>query len=187
VQVGNGREPRCKFFMWLALLGRCWTSAIAQSGQRWTMRLLRPGRANNPSGCSFSREIWFRLLRHAGFPFLTPQQDDRTRRMVARDSTLWFMGGLIWKGRNSRVFSRSSRTVMSLINHIIEMKLLFGWQRVTPLWSNTCSSSASVSCVASAALAKSLASCLCFSFVHCGGRWLFPAVSCNKTLLFLMS
>jgi hypothetical protein len=28
-------------------------------------------------GCSYSAEVWFRVLHHAGYPFLTSLQDDR--------------------------------------------------------------------------------------------------------------
>jgi hypothetical protein len=70
------RLPHCKFFIWLALLDHCWTSACLQ----------RNHLQNNGSSalcsqagefieqltisCVFNMEVWFRLLRAAGFQFL---------------------------------------------------------------------------------------------------------------------
>jgi hypothetical protein len=71
--------PRCKFFIWLASLNRCWT----------TDRLARPG-LDHPSqcllcdqeeetihhimvGCVFSREVWFRMLSSVGLQGCTPE------------------------------------------------------------------------------------------------------------------
>lgn len=61
--------PRAKFFMWLALLGRCWTN-----DRRRRHRLQNDGSCSFCSqapkttdhllvSCPFSREIWFKILR----------------------------------------------------------------------------------------------------------------------------
>jgi hypothetical protein len=75
---------KCRFFVWLVLLGRCWTSARHQ----------KHGLQSDGScalccqdleicdhllvGCSFSREVWFNSLRRWGWglQLLTPEAGD---------------------------------------------------------------------------------------------------------------
>lgn len=81
-ELSKTRAPRkAKFFTWLALLGRCWTSD----------RLQRHNMHNNEAcalcsqspetlkhlmfGCVYSREIWFKLLRTSGHQALMPVGD----------------------------------------------------------------------------------------------------------------
>jgi hypothetical protein len=70
--------PRCKFFIWLALLGRCWTSDRLQRHQLQNNGPCALCSQANETidhltiSCVFSKEVWFRLLRVAGFQYLTP-------------------------------------------------------------------------------------------------------------------
>jgi hypothetical protein len=73
---------KCRFFIWLALLDPCWTA-------QW---LLRHGLRSEDTcllciqdsetvdhllcQCVFSREIWIKLLRRAGWHLLLPTQVD---------------------------------------------------------------------------------------------------------------
>jgi hypothetical protein len=73
---------KCRFFIWSALLDRCWT----------TQRLLRHGLRSEDTcllcsqdsetvdhllcQCVFSRKFWFKLLRQAGWHLLLPTQVD---------------------------------------------------------------------------------------------------------------
>jgi hypothetical protein len=95
--------PSSKFFIWTALLGRCWTSD----------RLQRHGLQNNGPcvlcsqatetvehlllNCVYSREIWFTLLRRVGSQHLCPVQEDslaewwlRRRKLIHSDSRKCF-------------------------------------------------------------------------------------------------
>jgi hypothetical protein len=72
---------RCRFFGWLVLHGRCWTSH----------RLRRHGLQDSDDcalcaqevetldhlllGCVHNREMWFRVLRYYGLQHLTPQEE----------------------------------------------------------------------------------------------------------------
>jgi hypothetical protein len=73
--------PRCKFFLWLVLLDRCWTVArphrhnlqeddscafCSESSETLEHLMLT---------CSYSREIWFKLLQSAGWQHLAPSPD----------------------------------------------------------------------------------------------------------------
>jgi hypothetical protein len=76
-------HPRCKFFLWLTLLDRCWMSErlhrhqlldndhyiiCAQAIESIQHLLLN---------CVFSREVWFNVLRWSGLHRLAPSSEDR--------------------------------------------------------------------------------------------------------------
>lgn len=81
--LSKTRAPgKCKFFIWLALHGRCWTMAgrkkhnlqdddtcvlCGQESETIDHLLV---------GCSFSREIWFRLLQKIGAGALAPTANE---------------------------------------------------------------------------------------------------------------
>jgi hypothetical protein len=70
--------PRCKFFLWLAFLNRCWTvdhlarkgldhpqhSSFCDQEEETIQHIL--------VGCVFSKEVWFRVLSMAGLQRCTP-------------------------------------------------------------------------------------------------------------------
>jgi hypothetical protein len=68
--------PRCKFFLWLALLDRCWTSARLQlhqlqnSGPCALCSQVDESIDHLLLSCVYSREVWFRILCVVGFHHL---------------------------------------------------------------------------------------------------------------------
>jgi hypothetical protein len=83
-QLWKTRAPnQCRFYIWLVLLGRCWTSE----------RLQHHGLCNNGpcvqcsqetesldhllAQCVFSREVWFRVLQRCGWQHLSPTRQAR--------------------------------------------------------------------------------------------------------------
>lgn len=110
-ELWETRAPnKCRFFFWLLLHGRCWTSD----------RLQRHGLPNHGScalcaqgtetidhlitACVFSRETWFRVLRRHGWSRLTPGLDDTTIDWWFRNPTAsasipslsWYPGRCGW-------------------------------------------------------------------------------------------
>jgi hypothetical protein len=119
----KSRAPnRCRFFIWLSLLGRSWTSdrlfshglrsddvcALCSQEPEMIDHLL--------CQCVFSREVWFNALRHAGWQHLAPSSEDtyarwwlRVRMQIpkpqraALDSYVILVAWCIWRERNQRV------------------------------------------------------------------------------------
>jgi hypothetical protein len=74
---------RCRFFIWLSLLGRCWTSerlfrhglrsdgvcALCCQSCEWIDHML--------CKCVFSHEVWFKALRRAGWQHPTQHENQR--------------------------------------------------------------------------------------------------------------
>jgi hypothetical protein len=75
--------PSCKFFVWLALLERCWTSERLQchnmqNSEPCALCSQAPeGIHHLLLGCVYSREVWFRSMRHPGLHHLTPTSECR--------------------------------------------------------------------------------------------------------------
>ena len=130
---------KCRFFIWLVLHGRCWTSD----------RLQRHGLPNHGNcvlcdqqsetldhlllHCVFSREVWFRLFRRHGWQALVPTGQDVTidwwlasRKRVHKSSRATFdsLFALIiwrlWNERNERVFRTASKFPHQLVDKIDE-------------------------------------------------------------------
>jgi hypothetical protein len=129
--------PRCKFFIWLALLGRCWTSDRLQRHQLQN---------NGPCAlcsqadetidhltisCVFSKEVWFGLLRVAGFQYLTSTDAPSivdwwlpSRKRVHKtqhkgfDSLFVLVVWSLWLERNARVFNGKALLAGQLANDI---------------------------------------------------------------------
>lgn len=128
---------KVKFFMWLALLDRCWTSD----------RLARH-HLNNSGPCAlcgqapesiehllfayvFSREVWFKLLRPPGLQNMTPSPQATLpdwwligRKRLPKqqrqpfDSLVLLGCWEIWKERNRRVFTSTCMQPTELSAHI---------------------------------------------------------------------
>jgi hypothetical protein len=70
--------PRCKFFLWLASLNRCWTADhLARRGLDHLLHCMFYDQEEETIqhilvGCVFSKEIWFRVLSMAGLQRCTP-------------------------------------------------------------------------------------------------------------------
>jgi hypothetical protein len=80
-------------------------------------------------GCSYSREVWFKVLRPLRLQGLLSAPDSsmalwrqHARSRVCRDARKGFdspvllVALLLWKERNSRIFERSSSTVLATID-----------------------------------------------------------------------
>jgi hypothetical protein len=130
---------KCKFFAWLVLHGRCWTSD----------RLHRHGLKDSDScalcaqavetldhllvDCVFSRETWFRTLGHILLPQLAP---DRlmslaawwcsARKSVVKtrrqgfDAFVWLVAWSIWRERNRCVHNREALMPVALAPAILD-------------------------------------------------------------------
>ena len=134
----KSRAPsQCKFFTWLALRNRCWTSdRLARRGL--------PHQVNCPLcdqeeetidnvllTCVFAREIWVAICTALGKPEWAPSTQDALKPWVcdkqpaanvARKDlhailllTLWEL----WKHRNAIVFDGASPSASQLIKRIV--------------------------------------------------------------------
>jgi hypothetical protein len=130
---------RCRFFGWLVLHCRCWTS----------YRLRRHGMCNSDIyalcaqeveildhvllGCVHSRETWFRVLRHYGLNQLTPQEElpyfdwwlgvrKRVHKSQRKgfDSLALLVVRSLWKERNMRDHERVALQPVLLAPRILE-------------------------------------------------------------------
>jgi hypothetical protein len=130
---------RCKFFIWLSLLGRCWTSARLQ---RRNLQNSDPCILCSQADelmphlmmqCVFSGEVWFQILRAGGFQHLAPMLGEqwpdwwlRRRKQVQKDhrkgsdTMVVLIAWRLWKERNQRVFDQVSVQAPQLAVAILE-------------------------------------------------------------------
>jgi hypothetical protein len=137
----------CRFFVWLALHGRCWTAE----------RLHRHGIRTDSScilccqdaetinhllvQCVFSREIWFKVLRRCGWHGVAPAQGHlfavwwtTSRKRVPKgqhkafDSLVVETSWAIWTQRNDRTFGRAALLPSRMVEVIFES--IENWCRV---------------------------------------------------------
>jgi hypothetical protein len=130
--------PTCKFFLWLALLDRCWTSE----------RLQRHNLQNNGPcdlcsqeteminhhllQCSFSRDIWFRTLRFEGFQALAPSTLavlpnwwSESRKAIPKplrkgfDTMVVMICRQLWRERNARISDQVSKTSRNQVDRYL--------------------------------------------------------------------
>ena len=118
--------PRCKFFIWLASLNRCWTAdRLARRGLDHPDHPLCDQEDETIqhilTSCVFAREIWFRVLSLVGLQQLTPSQDDLVfqewwRLALTRvseqqqkgfNSSVILVAWWLWKHHNACVFDRT--------------------------------------------------------------------------------
>ena len=119
--------PRCKFFIWLASLNRCWTAdRLARRGLDHPDHCPLCDQEDETiqhilTSCVFAREIWFRVLSLVGLQQLTPSQDDLVfqewwRLALTRvseqqqkgfNSLVILVAWWLWKYRNACVFDRT--------------------------------------------------------------------------------
>ncbi|TVU51343.1 hypothetical protein EJB05_02762, partial [Eragrostis curvula] len=135
-ELWKTRAPnKCRFFFWLALYKRCWTSARLQRHNLPNHGLCalcdqEPEEIDHLLlGCVYSRECWFKLLRHSGTQSLTPTSTDelaewwlRSRKKMEKgrrkgfDSLVVLVVWQLWKERNRRVFNNERWLPQRLIN-----------------------------------------------------------------------
>jgi hypothetical protein len=128
---------KCRFFIWLVLLRRCWTA---------DRRFRRGLQADNSCAlcsqepelvdhlviqCVFSREVWFSALRRCGWHHLAPSADDsfvtwwvHSRKQVAKEHRKAFNSLIIaivwsiWLERNERCFARSCKSPTAVVRDV---------------------------------------------------------------------
>jgi hypothetical protein len=131
---------KCKFFFWLALHNRCWTAARRkkhnlQDGDRWTFCDQESETITHLLiGCSFSKEVWYRLFRCCGWQDFTPRGDelhladwwaparrrlDKAHKKVM-DSLIVLVSSSIWLERNARIFNKTNKSAAELSKCITE-------------------------------------------------------------------
>lgn len=128
--------PRCKFFLWLLLQNKLWTSARLQLHGRENNYLCALCERNLETAhhlfieCPYSRRVWLLILIWSGCLSLNPAQwlqvqdveawfehvamhDNRVGHSLAI-LTLWS----IWKQRNARVFRKIAKPEHALFAEI---------------------------------------------------------------------
>jgi hypothetical protein len=132
---------KCKFFAWLVLHGRCWTSdrlhrhglKDSDSCALWILVTRVETLDHLLVDCVFSRETWFRTLGHILLPQLAPDHPmslaawwSSARKSVAKtrrkgfDAFVWLVAWLIWRERNRRVHDREALMPVALTPAILD-------------------------------------------------------------------
>jgi len=142
--------PKVKFLFWLALHGRLWTAerrkrhglqpeancALCDQHDETTDHLL--------AYCSFTREVWVRLLAKAGLQQLGQSHDStmadwwlQTRAAVPEtfrrgfDSRVLLVSWVIWKECNRRTFDNDAKMtvqVLALVHEEADSCIAAGFQ-----------------------------------------------------------
>jgi hypothetical protein len=124
---------KCRFFVWLALQGRCWTAArrlkhdLQNNGTCVLCCQVTETCGHLLAACSFSRQVWFFILSRFGFQQLTLAPEGgfrpwwlRCRKLIPRqlrkafDSLIILVAWQLWLEHNDRTFSSSSRSAAAL-------------------------------------------------------------------------
>ena len=131
---------KCRFFGWLALHDRCWTAErrkrhSLQQDDTCVLCFQEPETISHLLiGCSFSRQVWYRLFRHARWQLAAPQlQDDNfadwwlaARKRFGKvdrkcfDSLVLLTFWIIWKERNRRTFDHVAEQIEAVVLRIFE-------------------------------------------------------------------
>jgi hypothetical protein len=145
---------KCQFFLWLVLLGRCWTSErLQQHGLRHNDPCALCAQCDETIDhllvqCVYSREVWFKFVRRFHWSQLGPAADDtfcawwlRSRKLVQKgrrktfDSVVALVSWSLWLQRNDRVFKNGSSSPALLVDHLVAS--MEQWCRAKLMvWSN---------------------------------------------------
>jgi len=130
--------PRCKFFLWLATLNRCWTDdRLARRGLDHPDKCHLCDQEEESAqhllvSCVFARDIWFQVLSMIGWQQLTPDQNaivfqdwwgeaesrvDKQQRK-GFNSLVILVAWWLWKHRNECVFDSVSPSCQRIIRDI---------------------------------------------------------------------
>ncbi|CAM0950232.1 unnamed protein product [Alopecurus aequalis] len=132
--------PKCKFYSWLAVLGRCLTADnLARRG--WPHNPLCPLCGAAPmtaahllATCPFAQDIWLRIVDKAGLPAtLVPPMSSTsladwlqttTLQLTAEKSKTWrsivpLVWWCLWLERNSRIFKQKASTTPQVFQDIL--------------------------------------------------------------------
>ncbi|WVZ79231.1 hypothetical protein U9M48_026835 [Paspalum notatum var. saurae] len=149
--------PRCKFFIWLAVLNRCWTAdRLARRGLEHPERCPLCDQEDETvqhllTSCVFARSVWFAVLEKVGLQQATPGLSDtifadwwhqaaqHTPRLFRKgfNSLVILVAWCIWKHRNGCVFEGASPNVDSVLRAVVEEANLWcmaGAKGLRSLW-----------------------------------------------------
>jgi hypothetical protein len=136
----NWAPPRCKFFIWLATLNKCWTTdQLARRGIDHPERCLLCDQQEETAqhllvSCVFAREVWFRILSKVGLQVCAPGPNDvvfqewwKSAECVTSNckkkgfnSLVMLVAWWLWKHRNACVFDAASPNISRIIQRIQE-------------------------------------------------------------------
>lgn len=131
--------PKVKFFFWVGLHGRLWTSERRKRhGLQQDASCVLCAQEDETSdhllcSCMFAREVWHRLLHAVGWQSLTPGTDaklddwwQRARMRLPQqlrrpfDSAVLLCTWNLWKERNRRTFHGLHKTPVQLVHLIVD-------------------------------------------------------------------
>lgn len=126
--------PRCRFFLWLVALDRCWTAdRLRRRGLPHPDRCVLCDQHDESIdhilvGCPESRQLWWWVLRAIGHPECLPVNEPsfyqwlcssriRIREHLRRgfDTVVTLVAWTIWKERNGRIFNQQQRTWVDIV------------------------------------------------------------------------
>lgn len=140
-RIWNSWAPsRCKLFIWLTPLNRCWTAdRLARRGLNHPEKCLLCDQQEETAqhiliSCVFSRSIWWQILNRVQLRHLSPGLNEvvfqewwsMAERQVPAphrkgfNSLVILVAWWIWKHRNTCVFDGASFSTTSILQHIQE-------------------------------------------------------------------
>jgi hypothetical protein len=149
--------PKCKFFIWLASLNRCWTvdrlarRGLDHPGKRVLCNQQQETIQHILISCVFSRNIWWQVLSRVGLQLVSPGLEVSMFQdwwSVAEglvpvlhrngfNTLVILVAWWIWKHRNACVLDGVSPNTSSVLQHIHEDARLWelaGAKALRRLW-----------------------------------------------------
>jgi hypothetical protein len=137
---------KCKFFIWLASLNKCWTAdRLARRGLDHPDKCLLCDQQEETAqhilvACVFARDIWAQILNKVGLLPLAPEITDvvfqdwwrKAEQKVPNskrkgfNSLVILVSWRLWKQRNTCVFDGVSPSIRSMLQEIHEDVKLWG-------------------------------------------------------------
>jgi hypothetical protein len=132
--------PKCKFFLWLASLNRCWTAdRLARRGLEHPDCCVLCNQEVETiqhllAGCVFSRQVWFQVLSACNLQHLCPslgednfqvwwqraEQNVPKQRRKGFNSVVCLVAWWLWKHRNYCVFDEGAADISKVVREISE-------------------------------------------------------------------
>jgi hypothetical protein len=131
---------KCKFFLWLASLNRCWTVVrLARRGLEHPDCCVLCNQEEETiqhllAGCIFSRQVWFQVLSACNLQHLCPfpgednfqvwwqqaEQNVPKQRRKVFNSVVCLVAWWLWKHRNCCVFDGGAADIAKVVREICE-------------------------------------------------------------------